>query len=164
MSHEKGFSLLEVLIAVLILAIGVIGIAALQMTTSMYQESSMYRGQVAMLSREIIERMQLNVDAAKGGAYNISTLPTGLTTNCKSATANCSTGDMVSHDLREWSARVADVLPGGDASIATDTSTDPVQITLTLKWDEARGQRLDDSDKVVLTEQAFVFQLYGLDS
>jgi type IV pilus assembly protein PilV len=161
-ARQGGFSLLEVMISVIILAIGVIGIAALQLTTSVYNESSLHRSQAATLAREMVERMRINLDEAKAGNYDITTLPS-LTRNCTGSTKNCTPTQMKDHDLRVWSARVTSLLPSANASINTDTSTDPVEITLHLSWDESRGQRTDanclDSNS---TCQDFVFKLFGL--
>ena len=140
--HHGGFSLLEVLLAVVVMAIGVLGIAALQITTSLYTESSLHRSQASMLAREVVERMRVNVDEAKAGNYDITTLPS-LTSSCKGASASCSASQIKDYDLQVWGTRVAAMLPSGDAIIATtaDNGTDPVDVTITLQWDESRGQR-----------------------
>lgn len=160
---RNGFSLLEVLVAVVIMAIGVIGIAGLQITSSVYSESSMHRSNASALAREIVERMRANIDDAKAGGYSISSLPT-LTTNCKGNTQDCSPAQMRQHDLRIWSARVTALLPGGDATIVTgaDNGTDPVDITVTMGWDDSRGQRTGVCPGNNPTCQSFSFKLLGL--
>ena len=157
---QHGFSLLEVLIAVLIVGIGLLGISALQITTSVYTESSMHRGHTSMLAREIIERMRVNVDQAKTGSYDINTLPT-LTTDCTGAATDCTPTEIRQHDLRSWGARVTALLPGGDAIIDTDTSTDPVEITVTLIWTGRNSAGMDDEASTA-KQQDFTFQLYGM--
>jgi type IV pilus assembly protein PilV len=165
--RSRGFSLLEVLVAVVILAIGLIGIAALQITTGVYNASGLHRSQAAELSREIVERMRVNLDEARAGNYDFSTLPS-YTTNCEGISANCSAAELREHDLRIWAGRVNAMLPSGDAAIsttpdATDPALNPVEITVTLSWDESRGERVDDSNNVIMTQQQFVFELFGLD-
>ncbi len=155
-SKQKGFSLLEVVVSVFIISVGVIGIAGLQLTTSVYAESSLHRSQAASLAREIVERMRQNLDEAKAGGYDFSTLPS-KTRSCKGNSKNCSAAQLRDYDEKVWAARVTSLLPGGDAAISTgaDNSTDPVQIVVTLQWDENRGQQN-------LVSQAFTFELYGL--
>ena len=78
MTHKRnqaGFSLLEVMIAVIVVSVGVLGISALQTTSSVFTESALYRSQAASLATEMVERMRSNVTEAKAGGYNISSLP-----------------------------------------------------------------------------------------
>jgi len=154
--RHAGFSLLEVMIANVILAIGVLGISALQITSNVMTESSMHRAQAAALAVEIVERMRVNTSEAKAGSYNITTLPT-LTSDCSGTSADCTTGQMKDHDLRVWSARVVDLLPSGTATISStvDSGTVPVDITVTMQWDDSRG-------RYAAVTQAFVFHLEGL--
>jgi type IV pilus assembly protein PilV len=155
---QSGFSLLEVLIALVVLAIGLLGIASLQITSSQYSESGLHRSQASALARELFERMRVNPVEAKAGQYDIATLPS-LVTNCESAEAECTPAQLREHDLRVWSGRVATLLPGADAAITTseDNGEDPVDITITLQWDNSRGQR-------AAVVQSFSFQLMGLGS
>ena len=149
-SGVRGFTLLEVLISVVILGIGVIGIASLQITSSVYNESSLHRSHSSALARELLERMRANKDNATTGAYDITTLPT-LTQNCEGASANCTSTELIQHDLRIWSARVSALLPGGTASVLTDTTVVPAQITITLQWTDRSPQGL--------VSQSFIFAL-----
>lgn len=153
---QKGFSLLEVLIATVVLAIGLVGIASLQLTSSVRTESSLHRGHAAELAREIFERMRVNYVEAKAGNYDIVTLPV-ITLNCEGATTNCTPEQMRDHDLRVWSARVAGLLPGSDASITTspDDGENPVTIGIAMQWDQSRGEH-------AAVSETFVFKLMGL--
>jgi type IV pilus assembly protein PilV len=153
---QAGFSLLEVMIAIVIMGIGMLGIAALQTTSSVFTESAMHRGQAAALATEMVERMRANVTEAKAGNYNISSLPS-LTENCIGPTKDCTPSQMKDHDLRVWSNRVASLLPSGTAAINSgpDNDTDPVDITVTLQWDDSRGRNSPVSE-------AFTFKLMGL--
>lgn len=155
--QQAGFSLLEVMIAIVIIGVGVLGIAALQTTSSVMTESSVHRGQAAALATEIVERMRVNLAEAKAGNYDISVLPT-LTRNCIGPSRDCSTSELKEHDLRVWSDRVAALLPSGNATISSsaDNGIDPVDITVTLQWDDSRGRN-------AAVSQAFTFKLKGLD-
>jgi type IV pilus assembly protein PilV len=156
--REGGFSLLEVLIAVVVAMIGLIGIASLHLTSAAYNESSLNRTNASGLAREMIERMRANAGEAKDGFYDITSLPTTLTQDCESTAANCTADEMRDHDLRLWSARVAALLPGGGASIATDTSVSPPDITIVLSWNKRAHEGSLDTQATPVS-QTFVFKL-----
>ena len=151
-----GFSLIEVLVANVVLSIGLLGVSVLQTTSNVMTESSMHRAQASALAVEIVERMRVNTSEAKAGNYNISALPS-LTSDCSGPSADCNTDQMKDHDLRVWSARVVDLLPSGTATIIStvDSGTVPVDITVTMQWDDSRG-------RYAAVTQAFIFQLEGL--
>lgn len=154
--RQQGFTLLEVLVATLVIAVGLLGIASLQLTNGIYGQSSMHRTQASSLAQELFERMRVNFVQAKAGNYDIGTLPV-LTTDCGGAEANCTPSEMTEHDLRVWSARVNSLLPGADASITTgpNDGENPVDITFTMTWDRNQGQ------DAAITE-TFTFKLMGL--
>ncbi len=83
LSHQKiaGVSLLEVLISVLIMGIGMLGIAAMQATALRNSQSSVERSQAVIQSYTIMDSMRANRDSALGGSYNtggwMCSAPTG---------------------------------------------------------------------------------------
>ncbi len=141
-SSQNGFTLFETLIAVVIMAIGLIGIAGLQTKTAVYTEASLYRSQASTLAQEIIERMRSNPTQAIEGAYDIESLP-NLTTSCTGLDKYCTVVDIRDHDLAMWSNRVRAALPEGRATITTvaGAAGEPVNITIILSWDDSRGQK-----------------------
>ncbi len=165
---HRGFSLLEVLVAVLVVGLGLLGMVSLHVTTHLYNQSSLHRGQSAMLAREIVERMRVNVDEAKAGSYEFDTATSTIpVTNCLvgpgNLSADCSASQMTEHDLRVWSERVAAMLPGGSGVIATTIPVDPadpVGVTVTLGWTGRRSAGML-SDAPTQKSQAFQFEIYG---
>ncbi len=156
-AHESGFSMIETLITVIVVAIGLLGIAGLQITSSAYSEASLQRSHAATLARELFERMRLNPAEAKAGNYNIGELPS-IDTNCRGASTDCTAAQMMEHDLRVWSRGVRLLLPNGAAVITTgaDNGQDPVDVTITISWDQSRGQRAPVSE-------TFNFKLMGME-
>ena len=155
-ARQSGFSLLEVLIATIILSIGLVGIATLQLTGSAFTESSLHRSHASELAREIFERVRANYVESKAGNYDITTL-SATTTDCNGTAANCTRDQLRDHDLRAWGTRVTALLPGADASITTgpDDDENPVEISITMEWDQSRGQR-------PVVSETFTFKLMGL--
>ena len=139
-SRQRGFSLLEVLVAVLILSIGLLGLAGLQTTSLQMNHSAHYASQAQFYAQEIIEAMRANPTAAKQGAYNIgmgSDVPGG--------------SSVADQDLRRWRQGISTTLPmqgdetGGSVQLAT--SADTYRITVRVAWLDARWEE-DDGDRI----------------
>ena len=104
-----GATLIEVLIAVLILSFGFLGMAALQVRAMKGGNSSFQRTQAVILSQYIMDVMRVDRDAAKGGNYN-------LALSCSSGGISGTT--LASNSLRQWLTSVK-----ANIGTATDTST-----------------------------------------
>ncbi len=89
---DRGVSLLEVLIAVLVLAIGMLGIAAMQAVSLRNSQGSLERSQAVVLSYNIFDAMRSNLLIARANGYNI-----GMT--CAAPAAGTT---LVSSDLNTW--------------------------------------------------------------
>jgi type IV pilus assembly protein PilV len=129
--YAPGFSLIEVLIALLILAIGVLGIAALQFKGLKCSHDAYLRSQVNFLAYDIGELMRANRSNAASytGNYTV-TVPIGANA-CNYATASTAT-----NDLGCWHNRVGQAIPpGSTANITTFGSL----YTVALAWTDREG-------------------------
>jgi type IV pilus assembly protein PilV len=127
-SSQSGFSLIEILIAMLILAVGVLGIAALQFKGLQYSSDSHFRSQISTLASDISDRMRINRANAPDyiGLFTLST--TNKPINCNEVT-----GAAAANDLECWRAQVHDALPPtSKANIAGVAGT--LLYTVTLSW------------------------------
>lgn len=114
-----GFTLLEVLVALIVLSIGLLGLAGLQLTTVTNTRDAYHRTQAIMLSYDIADRMRANLDAVGDGDYDANTTTT-MVSDCRS-TAGCSTTEMANDDLALWRQAVA-ALPAGEGIVCIDSS------------------------------------------
>lgn len=155
--HQRGFSLLEVLIAVLILSFGLLGVAALQVRSLQGTQSSNYRSNAALLSQEIVDAIRANrLRATQYELASGSNIPSG------SRTADI--------DIANWRRRIAAQLPLGESSIAVASTAvvvppNPsglprppslsVRVTVTIQWQDARwlGTGTDGQTIVVTTTE-----------
>jgi len=134
-SNQQGFTLLEVLIALLVLSIGLLGLAALQTTGLRSNEMASMRTTSTMLAYDISDRMRANPQGIIDGDYVIGTGPiTGTPADCTSS--DCTTAQLALYDLNQWKNAVA-TLPGGLGDI-TQAAGPPVTHTITVRWDENR--------------------------
>lgn len=120
-----GVGLIEVLIAVLILAIGLLGVAALQATALRNSQSSLQRSQGVVHVYSILDAMRANVTAARGGAYNM-----GLTCTVPAG------GTLVSDDQRNWIQAIQQNL-GPNACGQVNCAANVC--TITVRWDDSRA-------------------------
>lgn len=142
--RSAGFSLLEVLIALVILSVGLLGIAAMLGTTVKSNDSAYMRSQATILAYNIIDRMRANPNAADNGIYNIAigTPAPGSSTVCTGGGAGCGSTVLADYDLTQWKQTLsspANGLPNGDGSIATTQVGGVYLVTVTVQWNDSRA-------------------------
>jgi len=135
---SAGVTLIEVLIAMVVLAIGLLGLASLQATALRTNSSALFRSQATNLAYSIVDAMRVNRAAALAlpGAYN-STMPT-TPPSCPTGVVAL-TGSIANQDLTAWTNTLACTLPQGAGEIArtgTTTFTVRVQWNDTQRWDK----------------------------
>src|SRR5690606_42144721 len=98
--HERGIGLIEVMVAVAILAFGMLAIAALQATARRNSQSSLERSQAVMQTYTILDAMRANRDVAMIGGYNMGNINGDKVTSwaCDPPAA----GDLAANDRRAW--------------------------------------------------------------
>lgn len=122
--RERGFTLVEVLIAVVVLSLGMLGLVGLQMTATRSNQSAYHRSQAALLAQDVLERIRINADEAKAGGYDIAFADgPPAAPNCIGAAQNCDPTELRNFDLAEWLGRLATELPDGDGQIAISVNT-----------------------------------------
>jgi type IV pilus assembly protein PilV len=129
-NKQSGFSLLEVLITVVILSIGLLGLAALQGIGLKNNTSAYHRSQATQLSYDIADRMRANVAGISSYVSNVPATTTAQPTCI--TTTGCSVGNMAVNDLFEWNAALTDVLPAGVGTISQSGSV----YTISVTWDD----------------------------
>jgi type IV pilus assembly protein PilV len=146
--RQGGFTLLEVLIAALVLAIGLLGLASLYAVGLKSADSANQRTKATLLAEDIFERMRANRDAALGGDYDVANL-----------SASPSGEGVVVQDFNEWKLLLQREFAAPDASsIDCDTNTEVCTVTISLAdtRGEVGGDRLDgDTGDFILN---FVFR------
>lgn len=136
LEKERGASLVEVLVAVLILAIGLMGIAGLQTRALKNGQSAFERSQAVTLSYLILDAMRANVPAAKTGAYN-------LTRTCSVSAA----GTLITSDQRLWLQSMKETLGDSDTTCGEISCVDN-QCTVRIYWDDSRGTEGSDNQMI----------------
>ena len=133
---SRGFSLVEVLIALVIMSVGMLGIAGLYVQSLQAGRTSMLRHHAITLAGDIADRIRANPTA--GAAYAAAT---GADNNCVAMNADCDVAEMAAHDIFLWQAQALEFLPPmGDGSqqvvVTYDDAPSPPEYTIQVRWDE----------------------------
>jgi type IV pilus assembly protein PilV len=130
-SKHSGFSLIEVLIALFILAIGLLGMATLMMSSVQSTQGASMRSAATVAAYDLAERIRANRAQATAYAGN----PASATNPaCVTTTAGCNNTDLVSSDLFNWNQALQANIPGAEAVIAS-TGVNGA-LCLAIFWDE----------------------------
>lgn len=129
-SSQAGFSLIEALIAALVLGIGLLGIAGMTAAGLRSTDSANLRTQATILAEDILERMRANRAAAIAGDYDVADLD---------RVPECAEGSPLSAcDLSSWMRSLERIFHGPDASSVDCTTAAPV-CAVTISFDDSRG-------------------------
>ncbi len=125
---QAGTTLIEILITVILVSIGLLGLAGLQLSSVQNTNSAAERFEASTLARDILERMRANRQQALNGEYDLDMDddPDG--------------GGLAGDDLDAWMDALA-VLPNGDGSVEMDDGV----VTIEVEWTDASDDNADDS-------------------
>lgn len=131
--NVRGMSLIEVLVAVLVLAVGMLGVAAMQALALRGGQGSLESSQAVMAANSIIEAMRANRANAAGYVYNgiaaCGTVPAAGTS-------------LAGNDLNNWVTRLKDTIGTGAATDTTTCGSISAAggiYTVTVQWDDSRA-------------------------
>lgn len=142
-NRQGGFSLIEVLISIFVLALGVIGAAGMQLVAARTSHQSALQSVAVQLATEMADKMRSNAkqmnqaDSANPFIFDhdkaTDAAPSEPGKYCYGAAA-CSDGEMAAFDIYDWAMRLRESLPNGKVKICRDAS--PWSTTdSALQWD-----------------------------
>jgi type IV pilus assembly protein PilV len=127
--RQDGFSLIEVLISILVLALGVIGVAGMQLTALRTSQQSAFQTAALQLASEMADRMRTNDNQAKLADTDNPFLKVDYSSGTgepkapdQLCYANCTPEALAQFDIYEWEKRLRAALPGGRAVICRDAA------------------------------------------
>lgn len=149
--HCSGFTMIEVLVAIFVLAIGLLGLAGLQANSLKNNTSAYTRTQAQLLAYDMLDRMRSNLPGVSTGNYDDLLGATPTDPNC--AGTGCSVAQLAEHDAYEWSNLLAQTLPSGQGEVSGNGLGSI--FTITVMWDDERsgatGTNCSDDHTVDLT-------------
>lgn len=123
---QHGFSMLEVLITLVIIAIALLGTAGLQLYAMRMGQGGQYRTQAIFLASDITERMEANKAEAVLGSYAVAATSAvgAAATLCDGAA--CSSPQLAAWDINQWGTNLTNVLPQPSWQICIDADSNAV--------------------------------------
>ena len=159
-----GFTLIEVLIALVVLSIGLLGTAKLMLVSSHANDSAYLRSQATELAYEILDNIRANQQQAVAGAYAtaLTAAPADPGFTCI-GNVSCTPANLALYDIYQWKLRLnatsgispAGALPGGQGSVATTLTGTQTTVVITVTWDDNAAQSAFGS---AVNQQSIVLQ------
>ncbi len=146
MKVSNGFTLMEVLVALAVLSIGLLGMAGMQLFSMKSSHNAYLQSQASFFAYDLIDKIRANPVGFRNGNYDsaYSSIP-GSPPNCQSTTATCSPAQLASFELAQWKCALGtyendvacsgtldmtSVLPNGDGKIERNGD----DVTVTVQW------------------------------
>lgn len=135
--RNKGITLIEVLVTVIVLAFGLLGLAGLQANSLKNNHSAFLRSQATYLAYEIIDRMRANrVEAIDNESYDIDSATYNIFTSVTNTTPKSAAATHTKTDLNAWIASLS-ALPSGEGGIDCNTAENICRVVVV--WNDTRA-------------------------
>lgn len=165
-NRHAGFGLIEVIVSVLVISIGLLGVASMQVSSIKMNQGAYHQSQANILINEMFDRMRLNREAFIAGHYDDVTTNSEAPSaqSCITSATGCSNEQLANNDIRDFSGFFNDVnalgdnffpfIPGGSASIARNAVNSEATVTVSWNqdvWTNIEGVRSKNSELQQLT-------------
>jgi type IV pilus assembly protein PilV len=145
-ARTRGFTLVEVLVALVVLSIGLLGIASLQLSSLRWNHGASLRSQATLLAYDIVDRMRANQIAANAGDYDAAL-----------GAATGAAGSVSLADKIRWKTLLSQTLPSGDGTVQrTVISTTTTTFRITIQWDDSHSSV---NNAAIAADQTMTFVL-----
>ena len=134
-NREAGTSLIEMMIALFVLAVGMLGVVSMQIKSMQFNQSAYYYAQAVYLANDILESIRSNPQMRDSYMLELTDTPAAAV-DCGAATALCTPAQMRDWNLASWRERVAAQLVSGNSAIETAGDF----VTVTVQFDDSRSE------------------------
>ena len=147
-NSQRGVSLIESLVAIVVMSLGILGILGVQMRTLADTQTSVRRAQAIRLIEDLSERMKVNPSALGSMASYTTAWNTTPTSPADCKTTACNNGQLAVYDMVQWKQSVKNTLPSADANVfVVADETDAAnrrQLGVMISWRENERESTAD--------------------
>ncbi len=136
-STQSGFTMVEALVALVVLAIGLLGIAALYLNSLQAGRTAVYRTHAVNLAADLADRIRSNRGAVAG--YDAAFADVAVAVATCYTTAGCTPNELATSDLSRWKGAIAQLLPNGEGQVVVTPPVgvgEPANYVVTVRWVE----------------------------
>lgn len=136
---QRGFSMIEVLVTMMIIALALLGAAGLQANALRINKSGESRVQAVFLAADLAERLEANRAGAVDGVYAVANSSTPSDSGSACDTSACNASQLADFDLSQWEYAVSQTLPQASWTVAHTTTGNPSTYTISIRWVDRRS-------------------------
>ena len=161
---QRGVSLIEVLVSILIVSVGVVSLAGLLAKSTQLAKTSEFRAMAGLLAADMADRVKANIPAVTAGSYNMTpaalqaAAPANAATSCTAAATPCTSAQMAAYDLAQWQQTLFLGLPNGTGYLQYDAAGEAVDLWLAWLDPTALAVGNDNEYKDLKTNCPLAFQ------
>lgn len=133
LKRNKGFTMIELLVSMLIFSIGMLGLGYLQLMSIRTNHMAYMRSQASTIAYEMADRMRANTVGSLADDYDGS--PSASNVDCEGADETCAPDVLAAYDMNSWLGAVQ-TLPSGSGVVAGLGGN---QYSITIRWDQERS-------------------------
>lgn len=130
---QSGSSLVEVMVALFVLAIGLLGVLAMQTKSMQFSHSAYSYSQAVYFANSMAEQLAMNEGAV--GGYE--TVPSSAPSSCEDNP--CTSAQLAQWGVYQWSTRIAQTLPAGKGEVKTITKNGQNLAQINVSFDDSRS-------------------------
>lgn len=146
--HQRGISLVESMVAIVVMALGILGVLGVQLRTLADTQTGVRRAQAIRLIEDLSERIKVNPNGL-GSMGSYATAWGGVTGTIPTCAGGCTSADLARRDIDFWKKNVSATMPLGDANVflvADETiAVNRRQLGVMISWHANERVREGDS-------------------
>lgn len=120
-SPQSGFTLIELLVSTIVLSVGLLGLAQLEIFSMRHSHGAYLRSQATHLAQDISDRMRANIQGVDNDDYELMLFPARVA-GCLDPGVGCSPTEMAKNDAFDWRFNLSNTLPSGQGIVCLDSS------------------------------------------